>query len=123
MQASKSSVPDITILLPTFNRPKHLRNTVEQLKSQTYSNFKVVISDNCSTNPEVASYLNSISDTRFKVVIQKENIGVIGNIVATRSYVDTPFFIWISDDDWRCERWLELLRTDLLNNNQCISII
>ena len=51
-------MPLVSIGVPTYNRPFGLKKTLECLVNQTYSNIEIIISDNCSTNPDVEKVVN-----------------------------------------------------------------
>ena len=40
----------VEILLPTYNGEKYLREQLDSILNQTYHNFKLIISDDCSTD-------------------------------------------------------------------------
>jgi glycosyltransferase involved in cell wall biosynthesis len=42
--------PEISVILPTFNRAGHLENAVESVISQTYSNWELIIIDDGSSD-------------------------------------------------------------------------
>ena len=43
-------MPKISLLTPCFNHEKYIINFLESVKSQTFSDFEVVIVDDCSTD-------------------------------------------------------------------------
>lgn len=94
--------PLVTIGLPTYNRPAGLRKALEWISKQTYSNFEVIISDNCSTIGEVSLIAHEFAnrDHRIKVFRQKENIGLENNFNFVYAQSNAPYFIWMSDDDF-----------------------
>ena len=40
----------IDILMATYNGEKYLEEQIESILNQTYSNFRLIISDDCSTD-------------------------------------------------------------------------
>jgi glycosyltransferase domain-containing protein len=110
------SPPLVTIGLPTYNRPAGLRKALEWIERQTYSNLDIVVSDNCSTNPEVQQITSefAVKDNRVRVFRQKENIGLENNFNFVYAQSQAPYFIWMSDDDFfeadyveKCVQFLE----------------
>jgi glycosyltransferase involved in cell wall biosynthesis len=90
----------LTIGLPVFNGQNYLESALESLKKQSFKNFKVVVSDNCSTDDSVKiaqSYVND--DSRFTLIKHKENIGGAGNFNSVFKECTTPFFKWMAHDD------------------------
>jgi glycosyltransferase involved in cell wall biosynthesis len=111
-----SSQPLVSIGIPTYNRPAGLRRTLERVCAQTWTNLDIIVSDNCSTNPEVAAITAEFAarDGRIRVFRQPENIGLENNFNFTYTQGRGPYFMWMSDDDEfepgyveACVRYLE----------------
>jgi glycosyltransferase involved in cell wall biosynthesis len=70
----------VLVAVQSFNEEAHIRECLESLKAQMYREFKVLISDNASTDRTEAEIEAVISDDpRFVYVRQKENLGIVGN--------------------------------------------
>ena len=55
--------PLVTIIIPTFNRPKFFREALESALNQTYRNIEIFISDN-STDDDTEILIQSYSDAQ-----------------------------------------------------------
>lgn len=67
--------------LPAYNAEKFIEKTLQCLKKQTYPNFQVFISDDCSTDNTVSVIKSSITDDdRFLLIEQPRNLGWIDNV-------------------------------------------
>ena len=66
----------VTVGIPTFNRAGLLRETIQSVLGQTYSNFRLIVSDNASTD-ETQEVVASLSDARLGYVRADKNIGMI----------------------------------------------
>ena len=98
--------PLVSIGIPTFNRPKGLRNTIENFIAQDYQNIEIIISDNSSDNPEVELLCREYSskDKRIKYFRQNSNIGMYKNFEFVMHEAKGKYFAWASDDDeWNKE--------------------
>jgi glycosyltransferase involved in cell wall biosynthesis len=94
------SKPLISIGIPTYNRPKGLKNVINDFLNQTYDNLEIIISDNNSDNPEVGIICDSYKkDSRIKVYKQTTNIGMFNNFEFVLSQASGKYFTWASDDD------------------------
>jgi glycosyltransferase involved in cell wall biosynthesis len=67
-------MPRISVIIPTYNRAALVREAVESVLGQTYSDFEVVVIDDGSTD-ETEEVLRSFDDPRVKV-IRRSNGGV-----------------------------------------------
>ena len=112
-----SLVPQIFIGLPVFNGASHIAHTLECLKAQTFSDWKILISDNCSNDgtAEICRRYASM-DSRISYVKQQKNIGMVGNYQFVLEMADSPFFMWAAyDDHWEpdfLQKCLEPLQTN-----------
>lgn len=73
-----NELPLVCICVPTYNVAVTVRETLESILTQTYSNLVVHVSDNASTD-ETLRVVESIPDARIHVHRQIENIGAEGN--------------------------------------------
>jgi len=86
-----------------------LRKCLEHLRQQTYSNLEIIISDNCSTDPEVQRsilfYANQ--DSRIKHFRQQKNSGLEENFNFVYRNATAKYFMWMSDDDYFDTNYIE----------------
>lgn len=101
--------PLITVGIPTYNRPDGLRRTLEGILNQSYRNIKVIVSDNCSSDPGVEQVISEIAraDSRVDSVRQPKNIGLFHNFIAVLKLAEGQFFAWAADDDERSPDYFE----------------
>jgi glycosyltransferase involved in cell wall biosynthesis len=74
-------VPPISVVLTTFNRAHVLPQTIEDILSQTFADFELIISDNCSldnTREICERYVKM--DSRVRCRRNAVNIGMPGNL-------------------------------------------
>lgn len=74
--------PLISILVPTYNTPKHLLiETIDSVINQSYSNWELCIADGGSSSNDVKLVLDEYAkkDNRIKVKYLGENKGIAGN--------------------------------------------
>jgi glycosyltransferase involved in cell wall biosynthesis len=71
-------IPKVSFVIPCYNLSHLLLECINSLLAQSYSDFEVLIMDDCSPDqtPEVAQ---SIRDSRVKYVRNKENLGHLRN--------------------------------------------
>ncbi len=90
----------ISICVPTFNRPKDLKNLIESYLTLTYSNSELVVFDDLGialTKRVVSSYRKKDS----RIVYQKNprNLGFTENLRQSFSKVDGDIVVFMGDDD------------------------
>jgi len=93
--------PQITAVIPTFRRPRLLRRAVESVLAQTYPHVIVAIFDNASEDETSATVAElSRRDPRVRYHCHEKNLGAIANFQAGLDTVRTPYFSFLSDDDF-----------------------
>lgn len=101
--------PLVSVGLPTFNRPDMLREAVNSILGQTFADFELVISDNCSTDPKVAELCAQWAerDPRITYIRQPLQRSATDNFLAVFRMTSAPLFMWAADDDLWNDAFLE----------------
>lgn len=94
-------MPILTVGLPVYNGQQYLSRALNSILSQTFTDFVVVISDNCSTDttPQICNEIVQ-KDSRFSYVKQEQNIGALNNFKYLIEKCDTPYFVYLAADDY-----------------------
>ncbi len=109
--------PLVTIGLPCYNSERYIRQSIDSLLAQTYSNFVLVISDNASVDStgEICRQY-AASDSRIKYFRNDVNIGNPRNFNRVFELTSTEYLKWSTADDfWEptfLERSLEIMERD-----------
>jgi len=109
--------PVISIGLPVYNGEAHLAEAVDSLLAQTFSDFEIILSDNCSTDATpgiIARY--AARDTRIHAVKQSENIGGLPNFRFVLEAAKGEYFMWAAYDDWHDPNYLAALHAALADD-------
>lgn len=92
----------VFIGIPTLNRPDLVRRTVQSVREQTFSDWRIQLSDNASA-PEAAAqvraYVESLADPRIGYHLQPKNIREYGNCEWLYGQCREPYFVILHDDD------------------------
>ena len=92
----------LTIGMPLYNNAKTLPAALECLLAQTFTDFRIVASDDSSSDGTVAVLEGyAARDPRIEYVRQPKNLGYAGNYMFVAEPARTPFFMWAAGDD----RW------------------
>ena len=98
----------ISIGLPVFNGENFLSESIESLLSQTFVDFELIISDNCSTdNTYNICKQYACKDPRIKYYRNEVNIGAAPNFNMTFNYSNGKYFKWMAHDDVCAPVYLE----------------
>ena len=109
----------VSIITPTYNSEKFISATIHSVQNQTYSNWELIIVDDCSTDKTVEIINNAIkSDSRIKLhsLAKNEGTGVARNIGIANSNGSYISFL-DSDDLWvfnKLERQLDFMEENNL---------
>ena len=69
-------MPRVSIAMPVYNGERFLRQAVDSLLAQTFSDFEFVIADNCSTDGTEAICRDYVArDPRVRYYRNERNIG------------------------------------------------
>lgn len=68
--------PKVSVLLPVHNGSEHLRAAVESVLEQTFSDFELLIVDDCSSDDSV-SIVEGYPDPRIRLVRNERNLGQV----------------------------------------------
>ena len=96
----------IDILMATYNSEKYIREQIESILNQTYSNFKLIISDDCS-NDSTREILKEYAkkDSRINVFLQEKNLGYVKNFEFLLSKIQNKVYMLSDHDDvWLPEK-------------------
>tara|TARA_B110001454_G_scaffold196684_1_gene199719 strand:+ start:12959 stop:13921 length:963 start_codon:yes stop_codon:yes gene_type:complete len=104
----ESKNPKISIGLPIYNSEKFIRKRLENILSQTFTDFELIISDNASTDNSVKICKEFMEkDTRIKLYLQDKNIGQFNNYNFILDHIFGKYFLWIAADDLLLPKFLE----------------
>jgi glycosyltransferase involved in cell wall biosynthesis len=93
-----NSSPLFSIVIPTYNRSELVRGAVLSVLAQTFGDFEVVVSDNCSED-DTREVVQAFSDPRVRYV-QTASHGTIGDSWEfARSQAKGTLVMMLSDDD------------------------
>lgn len=96
----------VDILLATYNGEEYLVEQLESILSQSYSNFRLLISDDCSTDGTrkiLEEYKEK--DNRIQLFFQGKNLGVIKNFEYLLKKVESKYYMLSDQDDiWKKDK-------------------
>ena len=103
-----SKAPHVSIGIPVFNGENYLRQALDSILSQTYTDFELIISDNASTDKTQQICLKyAAKDERIRYHRNKENVGATENFNHAFSLSSGEYFKWAAHDDVLAPDYLE----------------
>lgn len=90
--------PLFSVVIPTFNRSDLFPFAVRSILNQTFDDFEIVVSDNCSGD-DTAEVAKQFTDRRFRYVQTPRHYTIADNWEFARLHAKGKFIMMLSDDD------------------------
>ena len=71
--------PLISVLMPVYNCSKYIYNSTISILNQTFSDFELIIIDDCSTDNTV-DILKKFNDERIVLIVKQKNTGITNSL-------------------------------------------
>lgn len=104
--------PFFSIIIPIYNKELYIKKCVDSITAQTFGDFEVIIINDGSTDNS-EHILNSISDSRFKIV-SISNGGVSNARNVGLNYASGQYILFIDADDYIDDNYCESIRKSIL---------
>lgn len=107
----------LTACLLVYNHSHLLQKVIGNILNQTFKDFNLIISDDCSTDNsyEIARSFENI-DSRIRVVKTPQNLGMAGNANFAISFAKGEYVALLHHDDILSdnafEKWLDCIEKD-----------
>ena len=100
----------VSIIMPSYNTGKFIKETINSVLNQTYNNWELIIVDDCSTD-DTEEIVNAIKDNRIKFLKNSTNSGAA---ISRNKAIKEAKGKWIafldSDDLWKKEKLEKQIR-------------
>ena len=76
----RSSLPLVSVVIPTYNQSNFIVNTIRSVMEQDYNNIEIIVSDDDSSDSTIdviRSLMHKIPDNNIKLFKNKENLGIL----------------------------------------------
>ena len=113
----------VSIILPTYNGAKFIKESIESVINQTYTNWELIIVNDCSTDDTtkiIEEYTQK--DSRIKVITNKENKKLPASLNIGFEHASGDYYTWTSDDNAYKKDAIKYM-SEFLDNNQEIDLI
>lgn len=93
------NLPLVTIVTVTYNSSKYVRDAIEGVLAQTYTNIEYIIADDCSTD-DTWGIINEYKDERIIAYRNERNLGEYPNRNKAIDLATGEYLIFIDGDDY-----------------------
>jgi lipopolysaccharide/colanic/teichoic acid biosynthesis glycosyltransferase len=95
----------VSIIMPSYNTAQYIEKTIKSVLNQTYTNWELIIVDDCSTDNTDDVVKNYLSDKRIKYLKNEQNSGAaVSRNRALREAKGQWISFLDSDDLWMPEK-------------------
>lgn len=109
-------MPKVSVIIPTYNRSQLVREAIESVLKQTYSDFEVIVVDDGSTD-DTRSAIGGLSDSRIRYFYQ-DNRGHAGARNTGLLNAKGEYIAYLDSDDLWPEEYLSILINKLEENKE-----
>lgn len=96
--------PAVSVIIPSYNHEKFVKECIDSALSQTFQDFEIVITDDNSTDRTV-EIIRSFTDSRIKLFVNTENRGASITSNNCIKYSKGRYIAMLSSDDtWHPEK-------------------
>ena len=116
--------PRVSVCIDSFNYGRFLPEAIESVLEQSWQDFELIISDDCSTDDSVAiaqSYAQK--DSRIVVEVAPANRGMVKNRNACLALAQGDYVKWLHADDFLCSRDTLARMAGVLEANPAVSLV
>ena len=118
-----NSKPLVTVYIPCGDYGRFLKQSVESVFTQLYTNWELIIIDDCSSDETVKIIKNfKKNDSRIKLSINKKNLGLAASLNIALRKAKADFIARADADDINLNERLQKQYYYLINN-QNIDIV
>ena len=110
--------PKVSILTSVYNGEKYIKECVDSILNQTFTDFEYIILDDGSTD-QTGKILESYTDTRLRITHQK-NIGIPRSLNKGVSLCRAGLIAHIDADDYAFPHWIEKQFTFMNQNHNVV---
>lgn len=116
-------LPQVSIGMPVYNGATFIREALDSLLAQSFSDFELIISDNASTDgTEIICREYAEKDERIRYVRQAENLGPTANFKFVLDEAVGEYFMWAAHDDRRGKDFL-YYTTKILDDDLNVGLV
>ena len=91
--------PEFTLIMANYNNALYLEESINSVLYQTFSNWKLIIIDDCSTDDSLNIISKFLNDERIQLIQHEQNMGYVESLRSGIKHCDSKYFGIIDADD------------------------
>jgi len=111
----------VTVLMPVYNGEQYLRESIESILNQRFSDFEFLIISEYGTSEESLAIIQSYSDARIRHIHNTTRLGLVGSLNLGLKEARGEYIARMDADDISLPKRLEL-QVKLMDNEKKVGI-
>lgn len=91
--------PKVTVLVPSYNHGRYLRQRIQSIFAQTYDNFELIVIDDCSPDDSDQVVQELLEEYSFQYIRNPINSGTPFSAWERVATLATGDYIWVCESD------------------------
>ncbi len=113
-------MPQVSVLMPVYNNEAYVKEAIESMLNQTYSDFELIVLDDCSTDNS-ANVIKQFDDKRIIYHCNAKNLGLANNLNVGLKMARGKYIARMDGDDISLPTRLQT-QVDFLERNTDIDL-
>lgn len=114
------NIPKVTVTMPVYNGETYLKEAIDSILNQTFSDFELLIIDDASTDSS-AAIISSYTDKRISFVKNEKNLGVVKTTNRCLDLARGKYVARMDQDDISLSKRLQK-QVEFMENHQNIGV-
>lgn len=89
----------VSIIMPAFNTAEFIARSINSVLKQTFTKWELIIVNDCSTDSTVSIVESYLTDSRIKLINNKENLGGAGSRNVAIEAAEGRYIAFLDADD------------------------
>ena len=100
----------ITVFIPVYNAAKYVRQCIDSVLSQSYTDMEIILCNDCSTDNSLTICQEyERKDSRIKIINNERNMEVYNTRLKCLDYVNGDYFFQVDSDDWLEKNYIKVM--------------
>ena len=100
----------VTVFIPVYNTEKYIRQCLDSVLKQSYTDLEIILCNDCSTDNSFAICQEyEHKDSRVKIVNNERNLGLFNTRLKCLDFVSGDYFFQVDSDDWLEKDYIKVM--------------